>query len=95
MDTLMDRLTERMGELLVNQNRKNPNYGRIPNFNECKNLFTGGNDNDDEYIDDYDDVPHRRRQQHAEEDDKRRWKIGMQTEIPEFRGGLQSEEILD
>ena len=52
----MDRLTDRMGELLVNQNRKNLNHGRIPNFDERRNPFTGGHDNDDyEYINDYDD----------------------------------------
>ena len=61
MDILMDRLTDRMGELLVNQNRKNPNHRRIPNFDECRNPFVGGHNDDNEYIDDYDDVPRRHR----------------------------------
>ena len=47
MDTLMDHLTERMGELLVNQNRKNPNHRRIPNFDEKRKFFARGNNNGD------------------------------------------------
>ena len=57
----MDRLIETMSELLVNQNRENQNHRKIPNFDECRNPFAGGNDDDDEYFDNYNDVPRRRR----------------------------------
>ena len=33
----MERITERMGELLVNQNKENLNQGRIPIIDEQRN----------------------------------------------------------
>ena len=59
----MDRLIETMSELLVNQNRENQNHRKIHNFDECRNPFAGGNVDDDEYFNEYEDVPHRHHRQ--------------------------------
>ena len=60
IDTMMEQLTERLGELLVNQNRAQLNQRRIPNVGDQRNPFAEENNDEDYYGDGYYDVPHRR-----------------------------------
>ena len=57
-------------------------------------LFAEEHDDEDDYGDDYYDVPRRRHRQHVKVDDKRRWEAGMRTEIPEFYGTLNQKNSL-
>ena len=84
-----------MGELLVNQNREQPNQHRIPNVSDQRNPFAKEIDDKDDYGDGYYDVPRSHHRQYGEDDDRRRWEVGMRTEIPEFHGTLQLEEFLN
>ncbi|XP_050218370.1 uncharacterized protein LOC126669084 [Mercurialis annua] len=90
MDQMMEQMTEQMGALLANQNRANqpPNGGQhLPRAE----FSVFGDEEDDEY---YEEAP-QRRQRGRVDDDRRRLESGMRTEIPEFYGGLKSEEFLD
>ena len=48
IDTMMEQLTERLGELLVNQNREQPNQHRIPNVGDQRNPFAEESDDEEE-----------------------------------------------
>ena len=49
---MIEQLTERLCELLVNQNREQPNQYRIPNVGDQRNPFTEENDDKDVVIGD-------------------------------------------
>ena len=97
IDNMMEQFTERMGELLVNQNRGQTNRQRVPIVDDQRNPFAEGNDDEDDYGegDGYFDVPRRFHRQHDENNDRRRWEADMRTEIPEFHGTLKQEEFID
>ena len=90
---MMDQLTERMAAMMGNQHDANPrrrgNPNLNPDFDEAEDDLSSVDEEG------YVGLPRRRGRARVAEGDQRRWEMGMRTEIPEFHGSLQPEELLD
>ena len=82
----MAQLTEQVAALLALQNQ--------PRNRNQHDSGSDGTSGDEEY---YEVAPPRRCRVYipTQEDDRRRWEIGVRTEIPKFHDKMQPEEFLD